>query len=206
MMDICHYEVMTNIIDTDTMISYILMNVDTIVNIIVNIIVIIGGILGFSYIKNLREKQIDSTFSYLTKLNIRLNYFHELLIVYKDEIMDYFIPEDYRREISADRISLITEMIRCFSENAKETLKFLMYEDNQLPAQKGWINCFNNFIVFLIDCEQLNQNTYFKWTARDDLEEQKEKYYNNNLKNIEHLLEMVHVRQSELEDNIFENR
>lgn len=183
--------------------SEILEDVDTFFNILVNITVILGGILGLNYIRKLQERQIDSIFSYLTRLNIRLKFFHELLITYKDDIMDRFVPESERREISADRISLVIEAINHLSENANETLKFLMSEDNQMPAQQGWINCFNIFIEFLIDCEHLNQVAYFKWIAGDDLEEKKQQYYDKNLRNIDNLLDMVYKRQSKLESDIF---
>lgn len=186
-------------------ITDILAGTDTVVNILVNIIVIAGGILGFNYVKKLREKQVDSTFSYLMRLNVRLKYFREIFVTYKEEIMDCFLPEDCRRGISADRTYLLADTIKNISENAKETLKFLKAEDNQMPAMKGWTDCFNLFIGFLIDCEQLNQVSYFKWSARDNLEEKKNQYYDVNLNNIDRLLKMVHTRQSELEDKIFKN-
>lgn len=192
------------VVESVMSISDVLAGIDTLVNIIVNIIVIVGGVLGFNYIRKLREKQIDSTFSYLTRLGIRLKYFRELLVTYKDEIMDRFLPEDCRREISADRIYIVSNAIKHLSENAKETLIFLRDADDQMPAQKGWINCFYSFIEFLIDCEQLEQATYFKWMNSVDLEEIKNRYYNNVLGNIDQLLTMLRDRQIELENEMFE--
>ena len=204
MMNICCSITAESATETVGAISEVLKSIDTFVNIIVSIVVIAGGILGFNYIRKLREKQVDSTFSYLTRLSIRLKYFRELLVTYKDEIMDRFSPEDCRREISADRIGFVTDAIKYLSENAKETLKFLRDEDNQIPAQKGWINRFNLFVEFLIDCEQLDQVTYFKWIDRDNLEEKKNQYYDKILNNIDELLKMVYNRQIELESEIFD--
>lgn len=184
--------------------SNILVNTDTFFNIIVNIIVILGGILGFKYIVKLREKQIDSAFSYLTRLNIRLEYFHEILAAYKDEVMDRFLPENHRREIAVNRVSLVANTIMHLSESAKETLKFFRDENDQMPAQEGWVDCLNQFIKFLIDIEQLDQDSYFKWIGSDTQE--KELYYNKNFQNIEALLEMVYNCQCDLEKNIFKNK
>lgn len=184
-------------------ISDLLTIIDTIINSALNIVMIVGGILGLNYIIKLRKRQFDSTFSYLTKLNVRLKYFDMTLKIYKDEIMDRFLPSRDRREISAERTLLVKETIESFSKNAKETLNFLKDEDDQMPAQEGWINCFNSFIEFLIDCEQISQDSYYKWTATNDIENIKETYYNNILNNINRLINMVNICQQKLEKDIF---
>ncbi len=190
-------------IGVNSTLNDILSNTNDFLQIVVNIIVILGGILGFNYIIRLREKQLDSIFTYLTRLNIRLKYFRNLLHDYRYEIMDCFLPEGSRREISADRVSLVNHAITDLAKNAKETLIFLKEESNQMPAQKGWIDCFNVFVEFLIDCEKIDQDVYFKWTAYDDIQEEKEKYYNNAIDNIDKLIEMVYSRQTKLEHDIF---
>ena len=155
------------------------------------------------YIRKIKEKQIDATFSYLTRLNVRLKFFNDIFITYGEEIMDCFIPENYRREIVPDRISLVSERIKDLAENAKETLKFIRDENNQMPAQKGWVDKFNTFVEFLIDCEQLDQSIYYKWSIMDEYEEKKSQYYEENSKNIQELLRMVHERQIKLEEEMF---
>lgn len=198
------YSIVAEIVTNDTLsISDILSGTDTFTNIIVNIIVIVGGIVGLNYIRKMREKQIDATFSYLTRLNVRLKYFDCILDTYSEEIMDCFIPENSRREIGAERITLVSNTIRDFSKNAEETLKFIREENNQMPAKKGWVEKFNLFIEFLIDCEQLNQSTYCKWTTIDDFDEKKKNYYKKNVENIKNLLQMVNERQSNLENELF---
>lgn len=198
-MNICYYSPLK----TTILLSNVLNNINTLSNIIVNIIVILGGILGLNYIKKMREKQIDSTFSYLTRLNVRLKYFQELLINFRDEIMDRFLPEDCRREVSADRVSLVANMIDQLSKNAKETLEFLRNEDNQIPAQEGWIDNFNSFIEFLLDCEQLDHKSYYKWTNKEEREEKCTLYFDNAASTIDTLIEMLTKRQIELEKDIF---
>lgn len=174
--------------------------------ILANAIVIVGGILGFNYIWKLRDKQMDSTFSYLTRLNVRLKYFDETLRMYKSDIMDRFIPVNARRETSGDRIPLVEDTIKCLSENAKETLKFLKDENEQMPAQKGWVDHFNCFVEFLLDCERLKHSSYFKWNTSFDLEKEKSKYYEEHTKNISEILKMVEERRRELEGKLFKKK
>lgn len=177
--------------------------VGAVTDIAVDLIVIAGGILGFNYVKKMKEKQKESTFSYLTRLSVRLRYFREILITYRADVMNRFVPEDCRRETSADRMFLVDNVIKNLSQNARETLAFLKNQDDQMPAQKGWVNHFNLFVEFLIDCEQLDQDMYFKWTRKDDLEEKKNQYYVNALKNINDLLEMVDGCQKKVEYDMF---
>lgn len=206
MLNSCSFISTGSSIEVNSTLNDVLSNTNVFLQIIVNIVVILGGILGFNYIKKLREKQLDSTFTYLTRLNIRLKYFRNLLLDYRDEIMDCFLPEGSRREISADRVSLVNHAITNLAKNAKETLNFLKEESNQMPAQQGWIDCFNVFVEFLIDCEKIDQDAHFKWIAHENIQEEKEEYYNNALDNINKLLEMVYSRQSKLEHDIFKKK
>lgn len=183
----------------------VLPSVDTFSNIIVNIVVIAGGILGFNYVRKMREKQFDASFSYLTRINVRLKFFRVMLEEYKDEIMDRFLQKSLRRDISPDRIELVDDAIKLISDNAAETLKFLQDENNQIPAQRGWVKCFNRFIDFLIDCEQLGEDSYFKWMDNEHSDDKKEIYYKDTINNIEELLSMVNAQQEKLEIDIFKN-
>lgn len=172
-------------------------------DIVVNVVVIIGGILGLSYIKRMRDKQSDATFSYLMRLNIRLKYFKIFFEKYRDDIMGRFYPENYRREPSVDRMNLVEETIQNLSQQAEETLDFLRNEDNQLPAKSGWVDNINQFVELLINCEQLKNKEYFIWTENKDVEKEREEHYEEIMKIINTLLNMVNARQKELEDKIF---
>lgn len=175
---------------------------DSVVGILVNILVIIGGILGFSYIKKLREKQKDSIFSYLTKLSVRINFIYQILINNRDDIVERFINISNRRLPSADKVQLTYNVIEILSQNASETLKFLMNEDDQIPAQKGWTNCLNSFISFLIDCEQLKNLTFFKWKNKDEFQEEIDKYFNSHIRCMIIMLNMISDCQIDLETKI----
>lgn len=195
--------VVESTVNSATSIKDVLSNVNTVTDIIVNIIVIAGGILGFKYVKKLREKQMDSIFSYQIRLNIRLKYFHEILVTYYADIMDCFFPEADRREISADRSSLVENTVKNLSEYARDTMKFLRDENNQMPAKKGWSGQLNLFVEFLIDCEQLDQSGYFKWLKDENGITKSEYYYKQVLNNINELMEMIEESQKKVEEEIF---
>ena len=114
----------------------------------VNIVVTAGGVWGYRYIRNLREKQREATFSYLMRLNVRLKYFYDTLVAYQDEIMERFRPRSKRRGSSVENTIFVEDVINRLAENARETLEFLRNENNQLPAQRGWIKKFNRLDVY----------------------------------------------------------
>lgn len=178
---------------------------NTVADIVVNIVVTAGGVWGYRYIRNLREKQREATFSYLMRLNVRLKYFYDTLVAYQDEIMERFRPRSKRRGSSVENTIFVEDVINRLAENARETLEFLRNENNQLPAQRGWIKKFNRFVEFLLDFEQLGREEYFKWMDDGDLETRENKYYQEAMEIIEELLKMTLDRQEELEREIFKH-
>ena len=170
------------------------------VDILVSIVVAAGGIWGYRYIRNLREKQREATFSYLMRLNVRLKYFHDTLASYPDEIMERFLPRNKRRGSSTDNTVLVEDMIKRLAKNAGETLEFLRNENNQMPAQRGWIEKFNRFVEFLLDFEQIGEEGYFKWVDDGEWENS---YYSEITKIIDELLKMALDRQVKLEKKMF---
>lgn len=176
-------------------------------DIFVNMVVVVGGVMGISYIWRAREKQKEAIFGYLTKLNIRLIELRKTLLDFKAEIMDCFGPADYMREIPGDRIRLIKDVIENFSSEASETLQFIKKEDSQFPAQKGWSKKIEKLVGFLVDCERIQYKAYFCVSGENSgkVDEAKEKYYKDALDNIDDLIKMVGERQEELEKKLFEN-
>lgn len=163
-------------------------------NILVNIVVFVGGIMGLNYINKLKERQKDATFNYLTKLNVRLKYFNTVVERYDNELQDRLLPQNKRRGVSSERVREINDVFKALSENATETLQFLKSETEQFPAQKGWSKKLNSFIDFLILCEKLTQESFFDVTSISM------KVYCSN---IGELIEMVTRRQNEIEDELF---
>jgi hypothetical protein len=188
-----------SIITIESTLSYL----NTTADIIVNIIVIIAGVVGLLYVFKFREKQRDSIFSYQSRLMVRLKFFDEMLTKYEREIKECFYNKSNRREISADRVALIGNVIKHISEYAHDTIQFLCDENDQMPADIGWSQSINTFIEFLIDCEQLTEPGYFKWIKDDEGIEKCNDYYINMKNNIKKLSNMIIESQVKVENKIF---
>lgn len=169
-------------------------DVETISNIVVNIVVILGGILGLLYYRKLKEKQMNAAFNYLTQLQVRLKTLQTLYISYENQIMERFIPETKRRE-DADAISsFINEIIVEFSANALETLNFLQKSQEQMPASKDWLVKYEILIEFLLDAEHLSMPTFYKWID-DDKKQLRTVYSQKHKKNLAELLNDIKIEQ-----------
>ena len=170
-------------------------NAETISNIIVNIVVTLGGILGLLYYRKLKEKQMNAAFSYLTQFQVRLKTLQTLFIEYENQIMERFIPETKRRE-DADAISsFINEIINEFSRNALETLKFLQESQEQMPASKDWINKYEILIM----------HTFYKWID-DDENQLRDRYVKKHKKNLAELLNDIKKEQQKNIKKIFQSK
>lgn len=90
-----------------------------------------------------------------------------------------------------------------FAANAKETLDFLMNSDNQMPACYDWIDMYNVFVGFLVDCQNISQKQYYKWLADDEYQSRQEEYYNRHISNIEKMMEAITSSQKDLGGKIF---
>ena len=177
-------------------------DVETISNICVNIIVILGGLLGLLYYRKLKEKQMNAAFSYLTQLQVRLKTLQTLYISYEDQLMERFIPETKRRE-DADAISsFINEIVDEFSTNALETLKFLQESQEQMPASKDWIEKYEKLIEFLLDAEHLSMHTFYKWIDDDD-KQLRGKYLQKHKKNLDDMLSDIKTEQEKNIERMF---
>lgn len=174
-------------------------------DIFANVMVSIGGVMGISYIWRAKEKQKEATFGYLTKLNVRLIEIRKILVDFKDEVMDRFIQAEYMRELPGDRISLINDVIKSLSKEAKETLKFIKKEDSQFPAEKGWSERIKKLVNFLADCERIKHRSYYCIFGEnsEQVDREKEEYYIDALSNIDELIGMIEKRQEKLESKLF---
>lgn len=186
-------------------------NIEIISNIVGNVIVIVGGIIGLSYISLLRQKQMDATYNYLARLRTRLLYFKKVFSEYGSDIVDRMKPSPNRRNVGTGRSAIVTTVIKQFSLQAHETIDFLKSEDGQFPAQKGWTECFNTFVCFLMTCEMIQYNEYVYFFPDDSnpleeniqIENMSQKFYEDNLNNIKTLIKMVDDLQLEQEKKIF---
>lgn len=167
---------------------------ETISNICVNVVVVVGGVLGLLYYSKLREKQANAVFSYLTQLQVRIKILYVLYTTYKNQIMERFIPETKRRSEPDSTSSFIDKVITEFAQYASETLDFLKESQEQMPASEDWSNKYEILIEFLLDAEHLSIKTFYKW-INDDAGKQREDYVTTHTKNLEKILHDIKTEQ-----------
>ena len=189
-----YYIILENIL----VIKNIIQLIGDIVNIITNIIITIGGIFAIMFFRRLQEKRLDASFSYLSRLKARIHYLLNIFEDYEDEILDRFIPQDKRRPIEASKSLFVNKIIDNFSKYANETLIFLMNADDQFPSGIGWISMYDDFLVFLEDCEKINNEKYYKWASLNG----KEDYSSTHKKNMQDMINLINSYQKDIEKKI----
>lgn len=180
-------------------------NIESFSNIIVNLIVICGGVIGILFCRQLRDKQMNATFSYLTQLQVRVNKLYNLYSSYGEQIMDRYVPISMRRQDVNARTPFIEDIIKEFAENAAETLKFLRETGEQMPASREWPSYFKLLLDFLSDAEHLSNVNFNKWASDGDIM-QKEEYYNKHIENLNNIIQAIDKRQEYLTNRIFGKR
>lgn len=180
-------------------------NLESFSNIIVNLIVICGGVMGILYCKQLRDKQMNATFSYLTQLKVRVKKLYNLYSYYGKEIMDRYVPENKRRHDINAKTPFMDDIIKEFAENAAETLSFLRETGEQMPASREWPIYFDLLLDFLNDAEHLSNPQFNKWASDEDIM-QKEDYYKKHKENLCNIIKVVDQRQKYLTNKIFSKK
>lgn len=177
-------------------------NIESYTNIIGNLVIIVGGMMGIIFFRHLRNKQENAIFSYLTQLQVRIKTLYEIFEKYHAPIMERFVPQTSRRTDVTGQTAFIDEIIQNFISTAQETLDFLKKTDNQMPASKNWPELFNCLIEFLLDVKCLSMDTFHKW-PQGNCEQLKNDYYNKHKENLEAILKAIDKNQKKIVKRIF---
>lgn len=177
-------------------------NIESYTNIIENLIIFVGGIMGIIFWRRLRNKQENAIFSYLTQLQVRIKTLYEIFEQYHTSIMERFLPQTSRRTDITSQTTFIDGIIRSFVTEADETLKFLEKTDDQMPASKNWPQLFNCLIEFLLDAKYLSMDTFYKW-PQGNYEQLKDNYYNKHIENLKSILAAIDENQKKIIKHIF---
>lgn len=177
----------------------VLENIDLIVNILSGLAVLIGGVFATLFFKTLREKSLNATFGYFSRLKVRMNSLLHIFTNNSTEILNrLFIPDGERREDDPQKTAFIDELISKFSKEAKETREFLKKEDDQMPGSRNWVDNYTTFLEFLEDCENLQNPMYYKNIEASEINE----YYKTHTENMKAMLNAIDIRQKELENKL----
>lgn len=193
---------MFNIINSEQTsgINEVLTQIEMIVNIFVGTVAIIGGVFAILFFRKLKEKRLDASFNYLSRLKVRINGLCEMFSEHSEGIVDRLLPSNKRRLTAPEKSMFIDELIDVFSENALETLNFLKTQNDQLPSKKGWTDMMDEFLSFLEDCAQIRNKNYFKWNFLEP--DEKENYIRKHINNMKIMLKSITDYQRIIENKI----
>lgn len=169
---------------------------------LINAGVILGGVWAISQIKRFKEKRLDTTFSYLLRLEIRMNRLLSLFKQYKNNILDCLVVPGQRKHNLDASNSYISDLVIQFARDAAETRNFLMNMDDQIPIYLGWMDQYSKFVEFL---ELYNNiaiagDNYYIWS--EDVDGKKQEFFNEHSTNMEDMLSKIYDYQKELEEKI----
>ena len=179
----------------------ILSTIDKLLTVGLNVILIIGGICGISYLAKLKNKEREAIFGYYTQLKVRIQYLYDIFDKYHDDILSCFIPPQHRKPWDASKAMFIQNIINQFADCASETLLFLKKQDNQVPASLGWSKKYSLFLSFLTDCELIKNKNYYKWV--NDYDVYTSKYLKTHKENMESMIKDISSKQLEIEEKLY---
>lgn len=176
----------------------------SIIDLISSIVILIGGLMGISVLNKFKEKQFNARFDFFARLKVQLKIMEGLFTndIYKDIIINRFYIKKNRTILIDARLAIESQIIHEVSEVASSTLKYLMDENNQMPASKDWINEMNMLIEFLEDCKLIDNQDFYKWIEKDiDLEIA---YYEKHSENLKNIIGNIEIEQNKIIKRIFD--
>lgn len=178
-------------------------SIDAIINIAIGIISIIGGLLGIFLLKTLREKNLNATLGYFSRLKVHIHLLKSTFDNYHTEILYRFIPENSRVDSDHTKSSFISDIICNFSNEASDTLTFLKNEDNQMPADNNWMAKYDILLDFLEDMKQIKQCKFYKFDMSDDFDEIADEYYKKHSENLSNMLKSIENHQNKIQNKLY---
>lgn len=178
--------------------------VENITKIIVNILGVIVGVFGINYLKKLRERNKNATFSYYAKLKVRLHSIQEIFFEHKESILSRFVPESVRHERNPAQVEFDDFIVKKFVQEVLETKAFLSNSEDQFPASDTWIAQYDMLLEFLEDCSKLQVDSYYKWANND--RKVKNEYFNRHNNNLIQMICAITKSQQKMQEKIYKNK
>lgn len=173
------------------------------VGITLDIITMMGIIIGLGCLKVLRDKTYGATFGFWTQFYNRV---YELLKWLEDDksiIDNLYSPQ--ARKPWASNLAPSGSRTREFKERVEEMLKFLEESSDQMPAYIGWTTDYNFLIDFFYDVKQYDicdASDSFKFCTPVDISE-RDRYCEKIVKTMTHMCHGIKQRQNAIEKRIY---
>lgn len=160
------------------------------------ILVLIGASMGLSALNKWKEKQLNATFSFYSRLKTKLKLIYDIIIKpdYGKIISEHMLPQILRVKDPGVFTPIEPIIIKRLSELSEKTIEFLMGENNQMPISESWNEQLRKLLVLLEDCASLKDDRYFKWTERSD--EEMNEYFIQHSKNLESIINDIEQCQT----------
>jgi len=179
----------------------ILSHSESVLTIIIDLLVAIAGVIGIRYFYYIKSKKLNATFSYFSRLKVRLYLMNSILESNKDAFLNRLIPESLRLDLGPEKASVINDDIDRLIDTANETLGFFKTEEDQFPASLEWISNYDLLLDFLYDCVKMKDIKYYKW--KDNYKNEQQNYYDKHRKNLEDMIDSISKQQEELNKKLF---
>ncbi len=177
--------------------KFSLEDLESLIGIITNLLITITGVCAIRYFHKLKEKSYNATFSYYSRLLVRLKKIESLLDNYRDQIIEKFLPENERSEINPALKKTFDNAIVALTSASEETLDFLRKESDQMPASRDWPLHYASLLDFLELCTNLTNEKYFNPAFVND-KKQVQKKICEGKQNIEVMIEQILNKQKDV--------
>lgn len=176
-------------------------------DLILNIFVIIGGVIGLRFINKQREKRMEASFGYMSRLSIHIKIIKALFEHYKDELLNQLLEQSIRTPREEFPNCSVEKIISAFESQINKTIEFLMSEDNQMPVYAGWTKKISMFTEFLESYETVFSGDGYIWLDdKDKVNQYMDDFYRDHKKNMEKMLDDIMHYQENIESKIAKKR
>lgn len=171
-----------------------------IVNCIISVVTLLGSAWCIVRIRKLKEKQLDSIFSFLTRLSIRLNIMSDALKEYKDPILVVLYSPQIRSEMIEYNTLYSESVAKIFLKHSQDTMTFILDTNDQIPLKQGWLDKYNKLIEFLDTYVKTEDENFFLWPEKET--KSKDDFYSKHIKNIDEMIKDISDAQKEIEKKL----
>ena len=175
--------------------------IEKILGILSTFVVLVGGILGISYIHKLKENNLNATFGYCSRLKVYIRQIQEYFNLLEDDFHERMLPQEQRKLVEATHNDSTTALMTVLVHTSRATLEFLKNDDCQFPGSLDWNKKINTLLEFLIDCDKIDNQESYVWYERDA--EQYAKYRKTHTENFNSLIDSIDTKIEEVEKKLY---
>ena len=183
-------------------VDFMLDSLNTVTGIFLSIIMGVSMIFGMRYLKSLREKKLDASFSFWSQIKLKIIRLHNYLLWDKEIINNFYSPES---RIRWEEKEVAIQQLQEVKKIAVDILKYLDETPDQMPAYIGWSEDmlkFEDFLSKLVQYDICKNDSMFLTNSIVEKEE-RDAYYADICNTMQSLIDGIQSGQAYLEINLF---